>query len=337
MTQLDTATTTLAPFGSVTANMMVLSRTSGGVFAAPTVEPLGALSLHPATHALHYGSSCFEGLKAHRGPDDAVRLFRLPAHVARMRSSAETLCLPIPPAGLLSDMIRAAVRANLDQIPVLPGALYLRPVLLGTDPNVGAAATPSQEALLYVVASPVGDYFDSSRTLTIEVETELPRSTPQFGGVKTGANYAMALGITLRAMARGADQVLFAPGGDVQETGASNFMLLDDRHLITPPLDGSFLAGITRDSILTLAESLGYQIEERDLRVEDVLEWPGEAALMGTAAVLASVGAFLYRGERIPVSGGRPGHNTARLRDALISVQRGHTTDQWGWTEFIEP
>jgi branched-chain amino acid aminotransferase len=336
MSQLDIAPPTPAPFGSVTATMMVLSRTSGGVFAPPTVEPLGPLSLHPAAHALHYGSSCFEGLKAHRGADQIVRLFRLPAHVARMRASAETLCLPVPPAELLAGMIRAAVRANLDETPALPGALYVRPVLLGTDPNVGAAATPSHEALAYVVASPVGEYFDSTRTLTIEIETELPRSTPQFGGVKTGANYAMALGITLGAKTRGADQVLFAPDGDVQETGASNFMLLDDQRLITKPLDGSFLAGITRDSILTLAKTLGYQVEERDLSVDDVLAWPGEAALTGTAAVLAGVGAFLYRGESIPVNGARPGHNTARLRDALVDLQRGQASDPWGWTEPIQ-
>ena len=187
------------------------------------------------------------------------------------------------------------------------------------------------------MASPVGDYFDSSRALTVEIETELLRSTPQFGQVKTGANYAMALGVTLRAKARGADQVLFAPGGYVEETGAANFILLDDRTVITKPLDGSFLAGVTRDSILKLATSLGYEVQEREISVDEVLAWPGDAALTGTAAVLADVGAFLYRGERIPLSGGVPGANTARLRDAIVRVQRGQAPDPWAWTEPIQP
>ena len=99
-------------------------------------------------------------------------------------------------------MVRAAVRANLDEVPPSPGALYVRPTMLGVDANIGSAGAPSSEALLYVIASPVGEYFDSSRGLTVRVETELPRSTPQFGGVKTGANYAMALGITQSAHGR---------------------------------------------------------------------------------------------------------------------------------------
>lgn len=327
------------PFGSVFAEHMVVSRTMGGVFGTMQVEPVGPLELHPATHALHYGSSCFEGLKAHRAPDGQVRLFRARAHAARMRVSADILCLPVAEHELLVEMMRSAVRVNLGQVPQIPGALYLRPTLLGVDPNIGAAATPSNEALLYVIASPVGDYFDSSRALSVAIETQLPRSTPQFGQVKSGANYAMALGITKRARDAGADQVLFAPGGDVQETGASNFMLLDDSRLITKPLDGSFLAGVTRDSILTLAREFGYQVEEREITVDEVLAWTteGEAALMGTAAVIAGVGAFIYDGKTIQVGDGGVGANTLRLRQALVAIQRGQSPDQWGWTELIEP
>lgn len=317
---------------------MVVSRTAGGVFGRWQVEPVAPLALHPASHSLHYGSACFEGLKAHRGPDGLVRVFRAPAHVARMRNSAEILCLPVPEADLVIEMIRAAVRANLGQIPDLPGALYVRPTLLGVDANIGAAATPSAEALLYVIASPVGDYFDSSRALTVAVETAQPRSTPQFGQVKTGANYAMALGITVRARAAGADQVLFAPDGDVQETGASNFMLLDDTRLVTRELDGSFLAGVTRDSVLTLAGELGYRVEERRIHLDELLAWAtrGEAALMGTAAVMAGVGAFIYDGRTIQVGDGGVGPNTRRLREALVALQRGQVPDRWGWTDTIE-
>jgi branched-chain amino acid aminotransferase len=329
-----------APFGTVYADFMTVSRTDGGVFGPWQVEPVAPLVLHPASHALHYGSACFEGLKAHRGPDGKVRIFRASAHVDRMRASAEILCLPVPPVDLLLDMVRAAVRADASQVPELPGALYIRPTLLGVDPNIGAAAHPSHEALLYVIASPVGEYFDSSRPLTVAIETELPRSTPQFGRVKAGANYAMALGVTMRARAAGADQVLFAPDGDVQETGASNFMLLDDTRLVTKPLGDSFLHGITRDSVLTIGRQLGYRIEERDLTVDEVLDWAaggqGEAALTGTAAVMAGVGTFVYQGRAFQVGEGGVGPNTQRVRDALIAVQRGQAPDTWGWTEPVE-
>ena len=235
-------------------------------------------------------------------------------------------------------MVRAAVRANLDEVPPSPGALYVRPPMLGVDANIGSAGAPSSEALLYVIASPVGEYFDSSRGLTVRVETELPRSTPQFGGVKTGANYAMALGITQRARAEGADQVLFAPDGDVQETGASNFILLDDERVITKPLDSSFLAGITRDSVLTLARQLGYGVEERDITVDELVGWAAhdEAALTGTAAVLSGVGTLLHNDIRVQIGAGAVGPNTRRLRQALIDVQRGQASDRSGWTAPVD-
>lgn len=326
-------------FGTVMAPHMAVARTTDGVFTAAEVVPTRPLELHPAAHALHYGSACFEGLKAHGGVDGKVRLFRADRHAERMRASAARLLLPVPPADLLAQALHDVVSANLDVVPEAPGALYLRPVLLGVDPNIGAAAAPSTEALLYVLASPVGDYFRGGNTgLTLAVETDLPRTTPQFGQVKSGANYAMALGVTRRAREEhGADQVLFAPGGDVQETGAANFLLIDDRRVVTKALDGSFLHGVTRDSVLTLAGDLGYTVEERDISIDEVVEWAGtgEAALAGTAAVLAPVGALVHRGQRIQVGDGSMGPNTSRLRDALLAIQRGQAADPHGWTQPV--
>lgn len=325
-----------AAFGTVLAETMVIARTRGGVFEPADLVPTGPLELDPASHALHYGSVCFEGLKAHRGADGTVRLFRPERHVARLRRSAELVCLPVPEADLVLDALTRLVRANLAAVPEPPGALYLRPVLLGTDADIGAAGAPSREALLYVLASPVGDYFRSDgQALRLAIETELPRTTPQFGQVKTGANYAMALGIIRRARARhGVDQVLFAPGGDVQETGAANFLLLDDERVVTKPVDGSFLHGVTRASLLTMAHDLGYRVEERDIDVDEVLDWAprGEAALAGTAAVLAGVGALVHAGREIVVGDGSTGPNTQRLRSALLAVQRGEAVDPHGWT-----
>jgi branched-chain amino acid aminotransferase len=326
-------------FGSQFAGSMATATAADGAWGPGQVVPTGPLSISPAAHALHYGSSCFEGLKAHRGADGTVRIFRLDAHVARMRRSAELLMLPVPPAELLSSMIVDAVTANLHDVPTAPGALYLRPVLLGMDPNIGAAASPSGSALLYVLASPVGDYFDPSRTLTVAVETELPRTTPQFGQIKTGANYAMALGVTRKAAAEhGADQVLFAPDGDIQETGAANFIMVDGDDLVTRPLDTSFLHGVTRDSLLTLAPQVGLSVQERHISVDELAGKAdtAEAALAGTAAVLASVGTLIIKGERVAVGDGTPGSRCTQLREALLAIQRAEAVDEHGWTTPVE-
>jgi branched-chain amino acid aminotransferase len=263
-----------------------------------------------------------------------VRLFRPDRHVARMRRTAELLYLPVPDEELLTGMLHAAVAANLEVVPEPPGALYLRPLLIGTEPNIGAAAAPSAEALLVVLASPVGDYFTGgARALRLLIETELPRTTPQFGEAKAGANYVMALGVTRRAKAaHGVDQVLFAPGGDVQETGAANFLLLDDHQVVTRGLDGSFLHGITRDTVLTLARDHGYDVHERNVTVDEVLAWDGEAALSGTAAVLTGVGTLVHEGREHAINGGEVGATTTRLRAALVAVQRAQAEDVHGWT-----
>jgi branched-chain amino acid aminotransferase len=324
-------------FGTVAAERMVVARAVDGSFGPAEVVPTAELSLHPFAHCLHYGSTCFEGLKAHRGPDGVVRIFRPDRHVARMRRTADLVQLPVPPAELLDEMITSAVAANLSQVPEAPGALYVRPMLIGTDPNIGAAASPSTSALLLVVTSPVGDYFAGGvRPLTLLVETDVPRTTPQFGEAKAGANYLMALGVTRRARAEhGCDQVLFAPGGQVQETGAANFLLLDSDRVVTRALDSTFLHGVTRDSVLTLARDRGMSVEERDVSVDELLAWRGEAALAGTAAVLSGVGTLVHHGARHTVGDGSVGATTLALRAGLAAIQRGEVEDVHGWTRPV--
>ena len=342
--EVVTATTTssapappTAPFGTLFTAQMAQVRYAHDCWGEPTLGPVEPILFHPAAHVLHYGSACFEGLKAHRGGDGVVRIFRAAAHVERMRRSADVLWLPPPPMELLTKMLNDVVAVSVAEVPVAPGSLYLRPTLLGTEPNVGAAAAPSNEALLFVLASPVGDYFSGGiRPLSIAIEIHQPRTTPQFGMVKSGANYVMALKPTLDARKNlGADQVLFAPGGLVQETGASNFMLIDAERVITPALTNSFLHGVTRDSLLRLAAALGYVVEERDLTVDEVVAWArregAEAALSGTAAVLSPVGRFLHNGESIPVGDGGIGTHTMRLRSALSDLHIGAAPDPYGW------
>ncbi len=333
---------TNAPFGTVFAESMAVVTWKEGSWASPSFGPLQPLSMHPGTHVFHYASECFEGMKAHKGVDGKVRIFRADGHVARMQKSAELINLPIPPTEMLLEMILGVVSRNLSQVPDSPGSLYVRPTLIGTDENIGAAAVPVKSAMLFVIASPVGDYFAGGiRPLKLLVETVTPRTTPQFGVVKAGANYVQALGPTMVAKREyGMDQVLFAPDGQVQETGAANFLMLNPEKLITPALTPGFLHGITRSSILQLASDLGYEAIEKSLMIDEVIDWAGhqdsEAALSGTAAVLSAVGHLLYQGEDIVVGSGEVGSHTMRLRDSLTAIQLGKSEDRHGWTRVVE-
>src|ERR1700733_964228 len=311
-----------------------------GRWSKSELKPVGAIELSPAAHVLHYASTCFEGFKAFRHADGSVHAFRMDRHIERMRQSARQLVLPEPDVAQLADMVRSVIERCRAEVPEAPGALYLRPILFGTTANIGAAATPANEALLLVLASPVWDYFAGGmKPLRILVDDENTRSAAQMGMVKTGGNYAAALGPTLAARAKyQVDQVLFCPGGQVQETGAANFVLIRDGELLTRGLDTTFLHGVTRDSLLTLARDLGYKVSERTFEVGEMLEWvkTGEAALSGTAGVLAGVGTLIYRGNEYRVAGADVGPITRSLRAQLVAIQQGDAADRHGWRETIE-
>jgi len=247
--------------------------------------------------------------------------------------------LPEPDAKQLGEMILAVIDRVRGQVPEPPGALYLRPLLYGTMPNIGAASAPSNEATLIVLASPVWDYFaGGAKPLRIYVEDQKHRTADHLGMVKTGGNYAAAMGPTLAARDQfKVDQVLFCPGGSVQETGAANFLLIREGHILTRSLDSTFLHGVTRDSLLTMARDMGFQIEERLFDVQEMLQWvrDGEAALSGTAAVLAGVGTLVHRGQEHRVGSGGIGPVTQRLRSALVAIQNGEAPDRYGWTRKV--
>jgi branched-chain amino acid aminotransferase len=330
----------MATFGTVFCDYFAITRYQGGAWQQPEITPVAPIALHPAAHVFHYASTCFEGFKAYRWEDGRARIFRLHDHVARMQKSAASLRMPIPDAEMLAGMVLDVVKKNIDEIPEPPSALYLRPTMIGTLENIGAAAAPTTEAILFVLTSPVGDYFEGgARPLKLLVEDRKARTTEQLGSTKTGGNYAAALGPTLDAKEKfGVDQVLFCPDGDVQETGAANFMLLSDKEIITKALDTSFLHGITRDSILRLGEDLGYTVSERNFTVDELLRRAAthEAALSGTAASLAPVGCFVYNGEEISVMDGKPGPNTEKLRAALQDIHGGAAPDTHNWlTEVV--
>jgi branched-chain amino acid aminotransferase len=331
---MDTDTLRKAPFGSVLTDSMAIAWFRDGAWSTPRIERTSTLPLHPAAHALHYGSECFEGFKAYRRADGGIHVFRLDSHIERLRQSAGLLVLPQPDAKLVSGMVLSLVDRCRGDVPDAPGSLYLRPVLFGTVPNIGAAGTPTSEACLVVLASPVWDYFAGGvKPLRIFVALSA-RTAPHLGMVKTGGNYAAALGPTLAARRdHQADQVLFCPNGEVQETGAANFLLIRGKSILTRSLDTTFLHGVTRDSLLTLARDLGYAVEERIFNVEETLRSidESEAALSGTAAVLTGVGTLIHQGRDHRVGNGQVGPQTQALRAALIALQRGESADKYGW------
>ena len=230
------------------------------------------------------------------------------------------------------DALIELVKRSAEEIPDAPAALYLRPTLIGTDPVIGKAGSPSETALLYILASPVGDYFKAGSPVKILVETEHIRCAPHMGRVKCGGNYASAMPWVLKAKAEyGANQVLFCPNGDVQETGASNFILINGDEIITKPLTDEFLHGVTRDSVLTVAKDLGYTITERNFTVDELkaaVENGAEAILTGTAAVISPVTSFVIDGKEIEVKSQERGY---AIRKAITDIQYGLTEDKHGW------
>ena len=326
-------------FGQTFAPHMGISWYREGAWSEAHLQPTAPLPIHPAAHVLHYGGSCFEGMKAYRWADDSIHLFRPDRNVARLQASARMLCLPEPPTELLEGMIGNVVNAARDSVPEFPGSLYLRPTLIGTEANIGGAAQATVEACLFLLASPVGDYFTGGmRPLRLLIETDHMRCAPHFGQVKTGGNYASALGRIVKAREQfNADQVLFCPGGTVQETGAANFLLFAKDQVLTSALDGSILNGVTRDSILQLARRDGYEVIERNFDVDELLQWieHSEAALSGTAAILTPVGTLIHQGQEHQVGDGEVGPRSQALRDQLTSIQSGESEDEMGWMQTV--
>lgn len=321
-----------AVFGSVFAPEMPVAKFTNGAWQETAWQSSDKLELHPAAHCLHYGSEIFEGMKAFRHDDNSVHIFQLDAGVERMRQSAAALYLPVPDAKQLKNMIIELVRRQAHFVPDRRGAAYIRPALIGTESVVGAAGHPSHDALLYVLLSPVGDYFKQGSQLRIFVETEHIRCAPHMGSIKTGGNYAAALPWTMIAEEKyHAQQVLFCPKGDVQETGASNFILIDGKTLITKPLTSEFLHGITRKSILQAARDNGYTVEERHFTVDEIVQRVSngaEAVLTGTAAVLSPVTHFIIDGNELVVQSQA---EALKLRKFITDIQYGDAPDTHGW------
>ena len=304
---------------------------------AATIVASNSIQLHPGAHVLHYSSTCFEGLKAFKHTDGSIHVFRMDQNLQRFDQSSRLLSLPVIDQAQVSKMILDIVAQYSADIPEPPGSMYIRPTHIGTEAAIGKAAAPSTSSMLYVLISPVGDYFSGgAKPLRVLLDETGMRCAPHMGMIKSGGNYASALGPILAAKRDvQADQILFCPNGDVQETGAANFLLIDGNEIITKALDSTFLHGVTRSSILTLAADLGMKVTETQLSVDELLKRAAkpnvEAALSGTAAVLTSVGTLIHNGKEHAVGSGEHGPITQKLRQALNDIQWGKAPDTHNW------
>lgn len=339
-------------FGDAFTDHMVTMRHAEGRWGSLELRPFAALSLSPATLALHYGQSVFEALKAYRRPDGgSPALFRPDRNGERLGASARRLAMPELQSGVFELACALLVAADRDWVPTAPGAaLYVRPVMFAAEPHL--AVRPANEYLFVVIASPVASYFGSDvRAITVGVETSDVRATAGgTGSVKFAGNYAAGFAAHGRAAAAHHDQVLWLDAAErrwVEELNAMNVVFVWDRGgrtvVTTPPATGTILEGVTRDSLLTLArdavvasDGLVDEVVEEPTSIDDVVVALESGSLRevfacGTAAVVAPVGTLVHRGRALRVGGGSPGPVTMELRRRLLAIQHGGSADTNGW------
>ena len=334
-------------FGRVfTDHMFMMEYDEGRGWHDGRVVPYAPFEMDPACCVLHYAQAVFDGLKAFRGPDERVRLFRVDQHAARLNRSCEQLCIPPLDQKAVEESIEAIVAADQGWVPRKRGtSLYIRPTVIARDTFLGVH--PSHTYLYFVILSPVGPYYrEGFKPVKILVSEDHVRAVPGgLGSAKTAGNYAASLSAARDAERAGFTQVLYLDGRSreyLDEVGTMNIMLRIGDRVITPPLSsGSILAGVTRDSSLKLLADWGVTTEERPISIHEVVAayrsgTLGEVWGTGTAAVISPVGELGYGGERLEINGGRVGELTQRLFDSVTEIQYGETNDKHGWTRLVE-
>jgi len=332
-------------FGNVfTDHMFVANFEEEKGWYDPRVEPYAPFPLDPATAVLHYGQSLFEGLKAFRGKDGKIRLFRPDKHVARLNRTAERMCIPTLDPDLILRSWTTLVDVDREWAPSSVGtSLYIRPTIIASEPFLGVR--PAKEYLYYVIVSPVGPYYPEGLAPTkIKVIDDYVRAVAGgLGEAKTAANYAASLYAAEAAKHEGFTQVLWLDGVEhrwIEEVGTSNIMLKIGDEVITPPLGGTILAGVTRDTALALLKSWGVRVSERRITIDEVVAAADNGTLQevwatGTAAVISPVGELAYKGRRIVVNQGKIGATAQKLYDTIVAIQYGEAPDPHGWTRVV--
>ncbi len=329
-------------FGNVfTDHMFVADFQEEKGWYDPRVEPYGLLPLDPAAAVLHYAQAVFDGLKAFRGVDGKIRLFRPQKHVERLNNSAKHMCIPPLDPELALRSLVTLVGIEREWVPKAIGtSLYIRPTIIASEPFLGVR--PAKSYIYFVILSPVGAYYpEGMAPVKIRVEERHVRAVEGgLGNAKTGANYAASLMAGEEAKREGFTQVLWLDGVHrkyIDEVGTMNIMVKIAGEVITPPLTGTILPGVTRDSVLTLLRDWGGKASERQVSIHEVVDAYTAGTLeeifgTGTAAVISPVGELAFKGRRMVINGGKIGPTTQKLYDAIVGIQYGKLADPRGWT-----
>jgi branched-chain amino acid aminotransferase len=332
-------------FGKVFSDHMVsIEWDEGRGWHSATIGPRGPIALDPAAAVLHYAQEIFEGLKAYRLADGSMAMFRPEANAARFNASARRLAMPELPEDLFVASCRELVRTDADWFPsVAGGSLYLRPFMFASEAFLGVR--PAKQYRYLVIASPAGNYFKSGAPAVSLWVSDYTRAAPGgTGAAKCGGNYASSLVPTAEAFERSHDQVLFLDAAEhkwIEELGGMNlFFVFDDGSIVTPPLTGTILPGITRESLIKLACEEGLTAREERYSLD---QWRADAAsgrlveafACGTAAVVTPVGKVAGRDGEFVIGSGGPGQLTQKLRAQLVAIQRGEAPDHHGWVQQV--
>ncbi len=332
-------------FGKVfTDHMFVMNYTEGKGWHDPRIEPYANLSLSPASMVFHYGQEMFEGMKAYMGEDGKARLFRPDMNAKRTNASNKRLCIPELPEDMFVEAVKAIVEVDKDWIPTTPGtSLYIRPFIIATDDFLGVA--PSKTYLFIIILSPSGAYYASGLApVGIWIEDDYVRAVKGgMGFAKTGGNYAASLAAQVKAHDDGYSQVLWLDGVErkyVEEVGAMNIFFKIDGKIVTPMLNGSILPGITRDSVINVCKSWGYEVEERLVSVDELIDAQKSGKLeevfgTGTAAVISPVGKLRFKDDVMTINGGVIGEVSQKLYDTITGIQWGKLEDPFGWSVVL--
>ena len=333
-------------FGRVFSDhMFVMDYEDGRGWYDARIIPFGRLSLHPASTVLHYGAEVFEGLKAYRTAEGGIRLFRPMENIKRLNRSAERLCMPqIDEADALK-ILETFVKCEAEWVPRSFGtSLYLRPFMYGNDETLGVHTI--KHATFVIIASPSGSYYkEGINPVKIMIETEDVRAVKGGTGyAKCGGNYGASTRAGARAEKKGYSQVLWLDGIErkyIEEVGAMNVLFKIDGEIVTPELTGSILPGITRKSCIEVLKSLGYNVSERLISVDELVTALKDGRLeeawgTGTAAVVSPIGKLMYRDVEYSINNEKIGDLTKQLYDILTGIQWGKIEDTYGWIHEIK-
>jgi len=329
-------------FGQLfTDHMFIMEYTTGKGWHDGKIVPYGPLQMEPAAAVFHYAQEMFEGLKAYKSKDGRVLLFRPDMNAKRTTNTNERMCIPHLDEELMVEAIKAVVDVDKDWIPEKKGtSLYIRPFIIADEPFLGVR--PSDHYLFMIILSPVGPYYEGGLAPTkIYVEDDFVRATPGGTGfAKIGGNYAAGMKSQEKAHDLGYEQVLWLDGVErkyVEEIGTSNAFFKIGDEVITAPLSGTILPGITRDSVIQLLKQWGMKVSERRITIEEIFEAGKQGNLVemfatGTAAVISPVGELSWKDEKVVINNGEIGELSQKLYDELYGLQIGEVEDQLGWT-----